>query len=69
MRWRTVESIASLRNAFKTLHNDAVGRAVRGRNGSQIARSRAPRARARKLARAWIAQTCNSQAATARKSH
>eukprot|EP00974_Lingulodinium_polyedra_P079086 7659648-Lingulodinium_polyedra.AAC.1 len=41
---RMVDSTASLRSVRKTLRNDAVDSTVRHRSGSQIARSRVPRA-------------------------
>eukprot|EP00974_Lingulodinium_polyedra_P050325 4838538-Lingulodinium_polyedra.AAC.1 len=44
LRQRTVDSTAPLRNVCKTLHNDTVESNVRNRCGSQIARSRTPRA-------------------------
>eukprot|EP00974_Lingulodinium_polyedra_P078519 7603662-Lingulodinium_polyedra.AAC.1 len=57
-RMRTVDSTTSLSNVVQTLRNDAVESTARRRDGSPIARSRAPRAQ-QYLLRAWNAQTCN----------
>eukprot|EP00974_Lingulodinium_polyedra_P128772 11207431-Lingulodinium_polyedra.AAC.1 len=42
LRRQTVDSTASLRTVLKTMHNDAVESTVCRRNGSRIARARAP---------------------------
>eukprot|EP00974_Lingulodinium_polyedra_P056838 5468195-Lingulodinium_polyedra.AAC.1 len=54
LRLRTVDSTASLRTVFETLHNDAFESAVRNRNGSRTARL-AHSMRTPKLAFAWSA--------------
>eukprot|EP00974_Lingulodinium_polyedra_P104551 10121289-Lingulodinium_polyedra.AAC.1 len=53
LRRRTIAATASLRNVLKSLHNGAVASTVRHRNGSQIARSRAP------CAQQFLLYTCN----------
>eukprot|EP00974_Lingulodinium_polyedra_P033085 3182342-Lingulodinium_polyedra.AAC.1 len=47
LRRQTVDLTASLCSVFQTLRNGAVESAIRRRSGSQIARLRGPRARAR----------------------